>query len=223
MAMVKVPISKLVEDFSLYPRRHVDEGHVANLTHALASGEELPPPVVDGQFRIIDGFHRVRARVRHDGPDVSIKVDQRRFASETDALKEAIHLNATHARKLDEADRTRAILLLQERGVETHDIAAVLHTTEERVHTLSVRVVMVEGHPLPAKRSQWPKKGEKPRKLTAEQYTVVQSGSGWHAKQAARQLCKEITNDLLDVDAELAEVLTDLQGAIAALNLEVTA
>ena len=222
MPTVTVPIAKLVEDFALYPRRHVDESHVANLVHALAAGEELPPPVVDSQFRIIDGFHRVRAHTRHDGPDAKITVNQKRFKSEMDALKEAIRLNATHGRKLDEADRTRAILLLQEGGIETHDIALVLHTTEERVHTLSVRVVMVDGKPEPAKRSQWPKKDQKPRRVTADQYKVVQGGGGWHAKQSARQLCREIESDLLDVDAEMAGVLTRLRDAISALDLEVT-
>ena len=215
MTTKKVPIAALVEDFSIYPRHDVDSTHVTNIAHAIRAGVTIPMPICEVQsLRIVDGFHRVRAHKRVYGDQAEIEVELRRYKSETELIKEAVTLNSAHGRKFDQQDRTRCILLLKEHGVELDDIAVTLHTTTERVERLMVRVVIVDGEKHPAKPITFPT-GDKPRKLTAAQYAVAQSSSGWRPQQTVTQLANEIRSGVLDLKNDaLVEALWVLHDAI---------
>ena len=215
MVLKTVPIARLVEDFALYPRHDVDTAYVSHLVRAIQAGSVLPPPVVDGKsWRVIDGFHRIRAALRVHGPEGRLEVDARRYKDEASMVKDAVLLNATHGRKLDKQDLTRSALLLQKHGTENKDIAIILHTTEPNVEQILVKVVLVEGAVEPAKPNVWPTGGA-PRELSQEQQEVAQSSSGWKSSQTVRQLTRELEVGLLDMeDAGLVEKLWALHSAI---------
>lgn len=140
-AIEALPIVKLIEDMSLYPRHAVDEGHIARLAIALRAGAHFPPVVADSKsFRIVDGWHRIRAYKRVVGPEAVIDVDLRCYANEADLLLDAISRNARHGRKLDRQDEIRAIVLAEEKGVEEKRIAVALQVPPERIRTLRIRV-----------------------------------------------------------------------------------
>jgi hypothetical protein len=206
----RLPLADLVEDFDLYPRHAVDNSYVGDLVRASQAGSNLPVPVIwrDG-WRIIDGFHRVRCYARLHGKNAEIPVEIRTYPNEAAAIKDAVALNASHGRKLDSQDKTRSALMLERAGVSPQEIAVTLHVPEKRVREIVARVVIVKqnGHTekRPAKPGLRAKRGEQPRVVTADQYAVSQSSSGWGPRQTVRQLIRELEADL--VDEELQEDL----------------
>ena len=79
----KLKASELIEDFSIYPRNGVFDGHVHDLAEALRAGAALPPVVADSKSkRLTDGFHRVRSHVRVFGPEAVIEVLRAGFGAD---------------------------------------------------------------------------------------------------------------------------------------------
>jgi hypothetical protein len=225
MATTKVRLTDLVEDYDLYPRHAVDGSYVAELARAITAGDKLPSPIVERKSkRIVDGFHRVRAYRKVLGRGGEITVEMRTYPSETELLKEAIALNATHGRKFDAQDKTRSALMLERAGVPVTEIKVVLHTTEERVRELLARVVIVKPEKENAAPEKWPAKpviypgkGQPPREITEQQHSVMESSSGHRTAQTVTQLTREIESGLIDFTAPgVAEKLWKLHDSIEA-------
>lgn len=143
--MRTLPLAELVEDFDIYPRHAVDDGHVSSLVNAIKAGVTLPPIVIERKSkRITDGWHRSRAYRRVLGPEGVVDVEEVDYVDEAELLTDAIRRNASHGRKLDVIDQVRAIALGQERGISLHTMAIVLHLPDERVQKLSVRLAQSE-------------------------------------------------------------------------------
>ena len=214
----KIPISSLVEDLSdsLYPRSDVDGSHVNLLARALQSGATLPPIVADAKSkRIIDGVHRRRAYLRVYGSQAEVDVELRSYKSAADMARDAVALNTRHGKPLDATEATRCALMLQRHGLLKEQIAVAMSTTQDRVQQLLVRVVIVNGQPQPAKPVVW-SGGDRPRKLTPDQYQVTQSASGWKSGQTVTQLTNELRAGVLDLKNEkLVEALWMLHDIIA--------
>jgi hypothetical protein len=208
MAVRKIALADLVEDFGVYPRHAVDDSHVHYLAEALRAGATLPPPVADSETkRLVDGFHTSRAHRAVYGAETSLKVDLRDYADDAALVRDAVARNSIHGRKLDSQDRVRSALMMQRLGVETHEIAITLQVTEAKVSSIVAKVVLVEGEKRPAKPSQWSNGGE-PRELTEQQYTVHQSSPGVRHSQTMRQLARELRAGLVqEKDREAAEDL----------------
>lgn len=221
MFEIALQLDQLIEDEDMYPRLHVDSLHVNNLAAAISSGEDVQaytPIVVDQDLRLIDGWHRVRALTKVYGGNYSITVKQQFFSTRAEALTAAVAANASHGRKLDERDKTRSIQLLRAEGINEDRIAAALHTTEEQVMRLAVRVVEVEGEYHPAPRVLWPKSGEPVRSVSAEQFAVAQTAPGWSLSQQVRTLRRELQAGLADPeDEELESELKMLCGVVNGL------
>lgn len=195
-----VPIADLIEDDNIYPRHKVDGSYVVDLVRAIEAGAQLPPPLVDAAtMRIVDGYHRVRAHRRLDA-DGEIECMVRTFADESEVIAAAVEANATHGRKLDVQDKTRAALMLRKQGFDVARIAVVLHTTPARVEQLTIRVVRVGEDELPAKPVCYPERGEGPRRLSPDQYQVMRSAPGLGTAQRLTQLAAELEAGLIDAD-----------------------
>jgi hypothetical protein len=139
--MISVPVCKLIEDMSIYPRHAVDDANVSGLINALRAGATLPPVVVEAKsLRIVDGWHRARAYRRVIGPDAVVDVEEKTYESEEALLLDAIQLNAAHGRRLDKIDQIRVATLCAERGIALVKVAAVLHMPAEKVERLSVQL-----------------------------------------------------------------------------------
>lgn len=209
-----IPVATLVEDFDIYPRHEVDSAWVADLARALQAGAVLPPITVEKRtLRIVDGFHRRRAHIKAFGAETAVQIVEQTFKSEAALIEACVAANSAHGRRLDSTDRTRAALMLSKVGVAPTRIAVVLNTTQNHVEQILMRVVVVEGERRPAKRSLWPEKDGTPRIITAEQYTVHQSSSGWDHAQTIRTLIRDIEAGLVDVEAH-AELLRQLRAVL---------
>lgn len=208
-----IPIADLVLDDSIYPRHRIDRSYVMDLVRAIEGGAQLPPPTVEeATLRVVDGFHRHEA-ARHLDPDGELLCEVRSYKDEAELIAAAIEANATHGRKLDAQDKTRAALMLQKRGFDVQRIAVVLHTTPARVEHLTIRVVKVGKQTLPAKPVCYPARGESPRRLSADQYDVMRSSSGLRTAQTVTQLTNELAAGLIDVEKHRA-ALELLRGAL---------
>lgn len=132
-----IPASELVEDFDLYPRKDVDSQHVANMLETLAAGNELPPIIADRKSkRIVDGFHRRRAWIRHSGEDITVPVIFHDYKNEGEIFLEAMALNSAHGRRLATFDQVRCATMAAKLKLKPAQIAHALRLTTERVEHL---------------------------------------------------------------------------------------
>ncbi len=153
---LKMPAAKLVLDFTNYPRHAVDDVNVSDLVRVLASGGVLPPIIADRlSLRVVDGFHRHGAHLKHFGDGAILDVILRDYKDEAEFFRAATEANVSHGRKLDKHDRTRIVLRLRELGVDDRTIAQTLHVPEDHVTTLALNVVLTPVVPaqlVPSKR-----------------------------------------------------------------------
>lgn len=227
MTTKTVPLADLIFDYDLYPRHAIDRSYSAEIARSIAAGngDQIPRPVVDAaSLRVIDGFHRITAWRRHLGTGGSIEVELRDYDSPKAMIADAVRLNSTHGRKLDQQDRARSALLLERAGVTVQEIAVTLSTTEARVRELTnVRIVRVRdeaGHEerRPAKPVVYPRAGGDPRVINEEQYATMRSSSGHRTVQTVTQLTRELEDGLVDFsDLGLVDKLWLLHDTIRAV------
>lgn len=210
----RMKLSKLVEDYDIYPRNRIDEHHVLDLVRALQAGVELPPIVVEASSgRIVDGFHRARAWRRHLGEDGTVTVDARSYDSEAVLFADAARLNAGHGRKLERQDQVRVVVRARELGIGDAEIAAVLAIPADRVSVLAVRVATTpEGVTVPVKHGAEHLQG---RTLTHEQVQAMRNMRGASARRLARELRQLVENGVADLpDPKVREELVRLVDAV---------
>ena len=208
MSRAKVALASLIFDGTVYPRHSVDMSHVADIARAIEAGQEIPLPVVERKTkRIVDGWHRCKAYQKILGRGGEIEADLRSYPDELTLLKDAVRLNSGQGRKLDQQDRTRSAIMLEQAGMPVTEIADTLRTTENRVRELLVRVVLVRpkggGDPerQPAKPVTYPASGAGPRELSEAQYQVMQSSNGHRTAQTVTQLTAELESGVTDLTA----------------------
>jgi len=216
---VTLAIAELVEDLAVYPRHAVDDSHVAALAQAIEAGHDLPPVVACVRSkRIVDGWHRIRARRRVHGVSATVDVVLKEYQSEADLVEDAIRLNAAHGRRLDAMDRTRAVLMLKRHDVPAERIALVLRTTPKVVKKLEVRVATATTHvdaTVPGTKTivlKRPVAHLQGRKLTREQAEAHDSMPGTSFLLLSNQLRMAMRTGLVNrEDGRLMDGLRGLQ------------
>jgi hypothetical protein len=182
-----LPASKLVLDFSIYPRHGgMDASNLRDIAEAMEAGVEMPPVVADRRsLRLTDGFHRTTVALRRD-PDATMQVELRDYADDGEMLLDAARLNL-HGQRLSPYDRARVITLAGEFACRPGDIAAALSMTLDGVREVeSSRTAHdVTGRAVIIKRSLSHLAGTA---LTPEQVACNESSSGWSFFFHARQL-----------------------------------
>jgi hypothetical protein len=139
MAVKKVKLAELIEDWDLYPRQTFSSQWVLDLVDRLEEGATLPPPVIDRKgMRIVDGWHRVKALRKFLGSGAEIDADVRTYKSDADAVKDAVQLNDPEGRglPLDRASRDRAVVLLERHGVTVQEISGIVRMPEQKVRVI---------------------------------------------------------------------------------------
>lgn len=214
MTVQEVVLATLVEDFGMYPRHRVDDAHVSDLVRALQAGNTLPPIIADAaSLRIVDGFHRRRAYIKHQGDDAVALVELREYPDETALFLDAVAFNSAHGRKLDRQDQTRIILKLRELHVADQVISMTLHVPEPTVQQLSLRIVQAPGGPIPSKRGLEHLRGQA---MTAEQVEVMKSVRSAESGRLCLELIRLLRADMVDLsDAQVIARLRELEQEIA--------
>lgn len=219
MSTTKVRLADLVEDLDLYPRTQVNNVHVANLVAALEAGQTLPPLVAErGSKRIVDGFHRRRAQIKVLGVDAAVPVELRTYTSDAELFADAVATNANHGLQLQEIEKRRVVLRLQDMGADSAHIASVLQTTPDRVEKIRLKVATVvddNGGSIrvePLKRPVFHLQGAA---MTEAQAKAHRSAPGTSYLLTIRQLRDALKFNLLDgndgrIVAELEALTSDL-------------
>lgn len=131
--------SELVEDFAVYPRNCVFDGHVADLAESIRAGAVLPAVVAcRATKRIVDGFHRRRANVKANGEDAELEVTLIDYEDDAALVLDAMTRNAQHGRRLTTADFARCALLAENFNISRERIAESLCLTRERLDKITV-------------------------------------------------------------------------------------
>lgn len=201
--MKKVKAAELVFDFDLYPRNNVDTKNISNIAMARAAGVELPPVIIDKKSRrIIDGFHRVKERLRTDGSDAEIWVEEKTYRSEADMFLDAVRYNASHGAKLDSHDKTHCALIAERLRIPPEAVAGALNMPVDDLATLrNTRTATGAGNlEVPLKRTISEQFSGK--KLTKRQEEANRKLSGMNQVFYANQLIELLESNMLDTSDE---------------------
>lgn len=203
--------SELIEDFGIYPRNCVWEGHVSDLAESIRAGAALPPIVADSKtLRIIDGFHRRRGHIKVSGPDAPIEVMLVDYANDAAMVADAITRNAHHGRRLTTADIARCAELAKKFKISREKLAGLLEVTRDRLGDITVKR-MARGSdgktPVVLRRAQSHLSG---KNLTKEQEEVVTHVGGHTALHHVNTLIKLIESRSLPDDDKLFDRMRKL-------------
>lgn len=139
--MKKIKAAKLILDYNLYPRVTIDSQHTSYMVESLKAGLELPPIIVDEKsLRVIDGFHRVTATLRHNKNETIMAIFKK-YKSETEMFVDAMKYNATHGRTLTQYDRAHCILRAEDLSIDLDTTAKALSISLDKVKELRTRRV----------------------------------------------------------------------------------
>ena len=134
-AIDTVPLSELVKDYTVYPRKDVFWQNVESIAEALRAGVTLPPIIVCRKtMRIVDGFHRHDAYTKvNGGNNIEVPVEFRDYAEDSDFFLDAIRLNAGHGQKLSTFDIVRSTKRAEELGITRDEVASAAGWTRDRI------------------------------------------------------------------------------------------
>lgn len=200
--MKKIKVAELVLDFDLYPRNNVDSHNVKNLVDALAAGAELPPVIIDKKSkRVIDGFHRVRAHLRHFGEGAEITAIEKSYKDDAAMFLDAMRYNASHGAKLDPCDRTHCILVGERLKIPLEAIAGALHMPTDKLGDLKTDRTAIGsgGLTVALKRTNRHFAG---KTLTKRQEEANDRSSGMNQVFYVNQIIELIESEMLDTEDE---------------------
>lgn len=221
----KVKVSDLILDFALYPRADVDAYNVSRLVEALEGGAMLPAIIIDGKsFRVIDGFHRVRAFLKVFGADYEIECEVRTYKNEKEMLLDAIRCNSHHGRAMSSYDRARAMSKALEFGAQESEIAEALGIVPDRLSKIMEHRFSAASGKAGPQALKCAVKFLSGKKLTKDQIAAMPKLGGWHALGYVNQVHLLIDNGMIDwANVPLMESLARLGEKITALGIKVEA
>lgn len=130
-------ILELVQDWDLWPRydaESLDATNISRFKEAIRSGKVLPPIIADKKsYRIIDGFHRVRAYLSVYGDGAEAEVEFINYKNDTEMFMDAAKRNNEHGLPLSPKDKVHVILKARRLRVPIAKIGEILGMTKERI------------------------------------------------------------------------------------------
>ena len=138
-----VRIDELKFDWDLYPRLKLGWLTAYQYAQAMRANAVFPPIVVgefEGEFWVVDGWHRVEALKMLGEQFVEAVV--KRFESKRDMFVEAIKLNASHGRPLSVQEKVRLIHRLKEMKFEVEKISEIVKVPIDRIKRFESRTVI---------------------------------------------------------------------------------
>ena len=167
----EIPVARLKEDLSLYPRRRIDTTNISTLVEAYEAfnageGDEPPPIIVTRGKVIVDGVHRARAKRKVYGDDATISCIVRHYRTKAEMFYDACMLNSGRGHDLSRWDQLHCVELARELKLPIERLAKALGWTSERLLSFSERratrasrpgfaAAAPPGHPSPPRRAGW--------------------------------------------------------------------
>lgn len=209
--------ASLVLDYGIYPRMVVSQHLIRRYVEVLRTGVVFKDAVVAdrGSRRVIDGFHRCTAALRHFGPEAELEVEWRDYADEHAMFLDAAGLNVAHGMPLSRFDAAHCIEVARRLGVPEDRMARVLGLTEHKYeHEKATRFAEgPDGQLVLLKRSVQHMAGHK---LTDRQVMGNAHASGWPLRFHVDQTINMLDNGLADLsEAGLLDRLHTLAHVLA--------
>lgn len=216
----QIKAAELILDWTFYPRHQLAAQNVSSIAQALEAGTTIPPVTADKtSLRVVDGFHRVTATLRHAGPDATIKTHLVDYPDEQAMFIDAVRLNATHGQRLTPYDQARCLELAVDLGIPEQDISLALARNPDQIAELRARKTAYDpqGKPIPIKRTLRHLAGTR---LTKNQIRANKHAGGMPVRFYADQVANAIRADIVDwSDEETVLALTGLARELAAAPL----
>jgi hypothetical protein len=192
---MKIKVSRIVIDESIYPRSSVSQINVDRLRAALRTGVKLPPLVIEARTnRLVDGRHR-HAAFQQESIN-QCEAIEKVYANDAELFADAIRCNIGHGEPLDHYSIRRAILrLAEEYGYQRETISEIVRLPVPQIEHIEkgFAAKLEDGKPFAVK-------GGLPHlagvSLSAEQREVVKHYSGGKAVFQARQLADLLEHDM---------------------------
>ena len=203
-----VPLSQLVKDYTVYPRKDVFWQNVESLVEALRAGATLPPIIVDrATHRIVDGFHRHDAYTKfYGGNNIEVPVEFREYENDKAFFLDTIRLNAGHGQKLITFDIVRSTKRAEELGLTRDEVAGAAGWTVERIEKSMLTRSTATGETIKRTNSHLAGK-----ELTEKQASYNQYAGGMSQKFYIAQVNALIDSESVDYeDDDVVKELTEL-------------
>jgi hypothetical protein len=192
---MKIKLSKIEIDESIYPRSSVSQINVDRLRSALKTGVKLPPLVLEaGSHRLVDGRHR-HAAYQQEGIE-TVEAIEKVYANEAELFADAIRCNIGHGEPLDHYSIRRAILrLIEDYGYKRDAVSEIVRLPTPQIEHIQkgFAAKVEDGKPFAVK-------GGLPHlagmALSASQREVIKHYSGGKAVFQVRQLADLLENEL---------------------------
>lgn len=214
---MKLKLTDIVIDESIYPRTQVNHHNVQRMIHAHKAGTKFPALIVEaGTHRLVDGRHRFEMFTREKVPTVEVK--EKSYTSEADIYADAVRLNIDHGQPLDQFSVRNAVARLTELGYGRDAISDVVRIPADHIDTIVKGFAAAPtGEPVALKGGLRHMRGQT---LSAQQMQVNRGYAGGKVSFYARQIADVIEGDLWPRDsaafAEQMDRLVSLWSAIRA-------
>ena len=217
----EIPVARLKEDLSLYPRRRIDTTNISTLVEAYEAfnaGEgDVPPPIIVTRGKVIvDGVHRARAKRKVYGDDATISCIVRHYRTKAEMFYDACMLNSGRGHDLSRWDQLHCVELARELKLPIERLAKALGWTSERLLSFSERraTQTLSGKKTHLKSSLLSQKNG-PISEEVEAINETPGGvDGMSPAYHARMLLMHLQADSIPYEANLAHRLADLAAAI---------
>jgi len=210
--------AEIILDYNLYPRNNIDSHNVRTLVDAMAAGAVIPPVVIDRKSkRAVDGFHRVLATLKKDGPDAEIEVVEKTYKNEAALFIDAARLNSCHGARLDPCDRTHCMIVAERLSIPLEAMAEALHMPADKLGALhnGRTAITAGGLTIPLKRTNQHMAG---KRLNQSQIEANDRSSGMRQVFYVNQVIDLIEAKLLNQEDEnLLDRLRHLHGLLESL------
>jgi len=232
MVRKKIAVGELVMDWNLWPRfeaKDLDATNIARIREAFRANIPLPPPVVDaGDYRIIDGFHRVEAFIKEYGLETKIEVSTHEYKDDNERFLDSVRLNNIHGLPLTPRDKVHVILRARRMKMPIPEVAKLLGMTDDKVKSLlSKRTATTQtGEKIPLSYGATAMAG---KTLTAVEEHFVRTANGslpWvHVRllvnaMKADAMCKIMTLSQKELLSELIYLTTELVESVEVIGDE---
>lgn len=215
---MKLKLSEIVIDESIYPRSQVNLYAVQRMVHAFESGATFPPLVIEtATKRLVDGRHRYETYKRKGVEKTN--VTEKSYTSEADLYADAVRLNIGHGQSLDQFSVRSAVAKLIEFGYARAAISEIVRIPVEHIETIIKGfAVAPTGQPVALKGGLRHMAGQP---LSEQQAQVNKTYAGGKVTFYARQIADVLTTDMWPRDSgafaeqmdRLVELWTDIRNA----------
>jgi hypothetical protein len=200
--MTRVKISRMVIDFKLYPRVHLNDYHVEEIVEALKAGTQFPPITIDkATRRVTDGFHRIEANRKLYGETAVIEANLKEYKDEAEMFEDSVRLNSSHGQGLSKMDKAHCLAKAEEFDIEPTEIATLLNLTTEKANELiSNRMALSGDKKVVLKGSTAWMAG---KNITSEQVRYNTKAGGMNQTFYINQVIAMLENDAVDWENDL--------------------